>query len=88
MYSTRIRENSWEKTERLSEKSIHDPWGSDNPSNHRKDTYKKFWVHEIKCLRKIYEKFVDFSKTFDSIHREKMKPKLFDNGIPKKLLPL
>ena len=46
---------------------------SNNPLNHRKSSCKNFQSNTI----------VDFSKAFDSIHREKMEKILLVYGLPK-----
>ena len=58
-----IQENSLKKSERLSEKSNHNIKDCDYMSNNQRRTSK---ILEATLL------FVDFSKSFDSIHREMM----------------
>ena len=63
----------WKKV--FFEKSIHNITNSSNPLYFRCSfKKKKTWGDTL---------IVDFSKAFDSIHREKMEQKLIDHGLPK-----
>ena len=80
----------FEKSRRLSRKSIQNITNSDYPLNHRrrkkKDKRKKEGKKERKKLKRKKKLFVDFSKAFDSIQREKLEQILLTNGLPPKIV--